>query len=106
MHYMLAARKEVTKFENVLGDEPWPSEIENLKRNMMATTLFDATLKQHVGGEQELLPAIVNAYLKATGAHGSQKLGQFQRMMELQQEHGAEEVISTTAFRNSRKDSR
>ena len=100
--YVVAARKEVAKFENFLGDEPWPSEIQSLRRNMLATTLVDSVVQEHVGGNHELLPAIESAYIKARGAHGSQKLGQYQRMLELETDQNRDEVISTSACRRSR----
>ena len=99
---VLAARKEIIKFDTFLDGKAWPSEIENFKRNMLTTTLFDAVVKEHVGGIHEILPAIVNAYLKATGAHGSQKLVQYQRTVELEKNTNGDEVISTTACRGSR----
>ena len=99
----VAAKTEVDKFDAFMGEEEWPSDLENLKRNMLQTTLLDSVLREHTGGHDDLLPTMVSAYLKASGAHGSQKLGQYERMRELEKGQ-SDEVIATSACRHSRGD--
>ena len=93
----VAAKKEVEKFDEFLGDDEYPSDLENLKRNMIQTTLVDTVIREHTAGQDELLPAIVTAYLKAAGAHGSQKLGQYQRMREIEKGQDNDEIVGTSA---------
>ena len=82
--YAVAVKKEVEKFDEFPGDEEYPCDLENLKRNIIRTTLLDAVIREHTAGQDELLPSLVTVYLKATEAHGSQKLGQYQRMREIE----------------------
>ena len=100
---VLAAKRKLETFDAFLGDEEWPSELENLQRNMLQTTLLDSVVREHTSGNEELLPTILSAYLKATGAHGSQKLGQYRRMREIE-EGQSDEVVGTSACRLSRAD--
>ena len=97
---VLAAQREMKKFEAFLGEEDWPSDLETLKRNVLRTTLLDSLIREHTATQGELLPTMVKFYLKASGAHGSQKLAQYKRMQELEQGQN-DEVIGTSACRRS-----
>ena len=46
---VIAAHKEVSKFDEFLYKEGWPAELGNLKHNILQTTLLDRDISEHLG---------------------------------------------------------
>ena len=86
---VVAVRKELLIFEDFLDEDSWPKEMDNLKRNMLQTTLLDRDISEHVeNSESDLFPALLDSFVKATGIYGSQKLQMYRMRLSNEDRDG------------------
>ena len=78
------ALSEEKTFLHFLDPEPWPKEMENMRTNLLKTTIFDKELKENAGSEN-VLSSLFETYKTHFPITAKQKLVKFQAARQLKE---------------------
>lgn len=76
-HLVINALREEKKFNNSLGGETWPIEIQTSRQNMLCITRLDEEITENLEKYQDILPSLLDRYKRLFPSSAVMKVSKY-----------------------------